>query len=207
MRPQARRWSTGGGVGRPRQAGGAGWHSTGARAERAPRRGRGRPGWGGGGAAVHAEPLTSLRAAAPAPCPASEAAPRAPAPGPSTQDPHKTREPRCRDPALPGNKKSLAYWPPRQLATRPVKRAAIGRRAGFRARWQVPARGPFGGSPRASAVRTARAAPPLQAVNGPPREAGQTQRGGGKQEGTHLRIRKTPCEASGSLLTVALAAL
>lgn len=148
MRPRARRWSARGGVGRPRQAGGAGWHSTGARAERAEE-----GGGAGRGAAVRAEPLTSLRAAAPAPCPASEAAPRAPAPGPSTQDPHKTREPRCRDPALPGNKKSLAYWPQSQLATRPVKRAAIGRRAGFRARWQVPVRGPFGGFPRASAVR------------------------------------------------------
>jgi hypothetical protein len=141
VRPQEQRESTKGGVGGPAAAGrGAGWHSTGAPAERA-EKGAGPA----GGAAVHAKPLTSLRAAAPAPSPASEAAPRAPAPGPSTRDPHKTREPRCRDPTLPGNKKSLAYWPQLQLATRPVKRTAIGRHAGFRARWQVPVRGPFGG--------------------------------------------------------------
>lgn len=85
---------------------------------------------GSAGPALHAEPLTSLRAGDPAPSPASEAPPRAPAPGPATQDPNKTRAPRCRDPALPGNKKSLAYWRRVQLATRPVKLAVIGQHAG-----------------------------------------------------------------------------
>lgn len=85
---------------------------------------------GSAGPAFHAEPLTSLPAGDPAPFPASEAPPRAPAPGPSTQDPNKTRAPWCRDPALPGNKKSFAYWPRVQLATSPVKLPAIGRDAG-----------------------------------------------------------------------------
>lgn len=84
----------------------------------------------GAGPALHAEPLTSLRAGDPAPSPGSAAPPRAPAPEPSAQDPNKTRAPRCRDPALPGNKKSLAYWPRIQLATRPVRLSAIGQHAG-----------------------------------------------------------------------------
>lgn len=131
-------------------------------------RGRGGPGRGGGvafqrgsglkgadkgagpgpaGPALHAAPLTSLGAGDPAPSPASEAPPRAPAPGPSTRDPNKTRAPRCRDPALPGNKKSLAYWPRVQLANRPVRLAAIGQRAGvpshvsgYLSQWRLGAR-------------------------------------------------------------------
>lgn len=130
---------------------------------------------GSAGPALHAEPLTSLPAGDPAPFPASEAPPRAPAPGPSTQDPNKTRAPRCRDPALPGNKKSLAYWPRVQLATRPVKLTAIGQYAG------VPSQAsgylsqlPFGGSADCRGGRVP-PVPSQKTVNGLPIRRTKTQ--------------------------------